>query len=211
MKKFNPTQFVAGTLLLLTSFNLHAQESHIAVLLNMVNSKLNYGTLNKSLNDYRKDVRGLQAGLSWQASVSNRFSVVSEAYFIRKGGRLQSGNPLTDVGSTLKLYSVEVPVLARVHAGRWYFNAGPYTNYILSGKSITPEATRKISFAENGNGYKRWEAGVQAGAGFQFRIKRARMAVDVRYSHGLSSISRYTDIYNRTLNVSIVAFKPLKK
>mgnify|MGYP000567782828 CR=1 FL=1 len=208
MKTSNLTSIIVIALAFFIADKASAQDSHIAVLLNMVNSNFNYGEKNRLLSDYKKDVRGLQAGLSWQAGLAENFSIVTEGYFIRKGGRLQSGNPLMNIGSTVKLYTVEVPVLARLHAGRWYFNVGPYSNYMISGKILTPESSEKISF---GNGkFKRWEAGMQAGVGFQFKIKRTKMAIDVRYSHGMTSLSKDSKLFNRTLNISVLAFKSLK-
>ena len=53
------------------------------------------------------------------------FSLVSELYFIRKGGKLKANNPLTTNESTLRLNTIELPVLARFHIGKFYMNAGP--------------------------------------------------------------------------------------
>lgn len=77
----------------------------------------------------------MQAGLSWQAGVTKNFSILTEAYFVKKGGQLKAGNSLDGVGSTLKLYTAEIPVLARIHMGGFCFNAGPYVNYIFSVKT----------------------------------------------------------------------------
>ena len=194
----------AIVLLMLVTSGAFAQESHVAILLNSVNSRLNYGSsINHSLQGYKKDLRGFQAGLSWQKGLTKNFSIVTEAYYVKKGGTLKAGNPLNGVKSTLKLYSVEVPVLARLHVNRFYFNAGPYVNYIAGGKSMSDiEESHPISFGSGG--FRRWEAGLQGGAGYQFKIKRSKLAVDVRYTHGLTSISKVDNLYNRTINVNIV-------
>ena len=81
-------------LLLITGMTSFAQSSHVAVLLNTVNSTLNYGDMNKALKPYKKEIRGIQAGMSWQAGVTDNFSIVTEAYFVKKGGILKAGNPL---------------------------------------------------------------------------------------------------------------------
>lgn len=194
---------VAMLLLLTASLASFAQESYFAVLLNNGNSRLNYGAMNSSLREYKKDVRGLQAGLSWQAGITKHFSIVTEAYYAKKGGTIVAGNPLDGVKSTLKLHTVEVPVLARLHAGRFYFNAGPYANYIFGGKTSSDlEETRSISFGAGE--FRHWEAGVQGGAGFQFGIKKTRLALDVRYTHGLTSVSKADNLYNRTININVL-------
>lgn len=214
MKKSTSIQAVtiSAFLLLLNFSQTQAQNSHVAILMNMVHSRLNYGDKNSSLQDYRKPVRGLQAGLSWQAGVTEHFSVVTEAYFVNKGGRLKSGNPLDGIGTTLKLSTMEVPILARVHAGRFYFNAGPYTNYIFSGKITSKEESEQsISLGDGQEDFKRFEAGMQTGGGVQFRIKKTKMALDIRYTHGMTSISRTDDLYNRTINITVLAFMSLKR
>ncbi len=69
---------------------------------------------------------------------------------------LKADNPLNGVKSTLKLYTAEVPVLARVHTGRFYFNAGPYGNYIFSGKqSSGEEASHPISFGAGQDSFRK--------------------------------------------------------
>ena len=44
---------------------------------------------------------------------------------MRKGGKLKANNPLTTSESTLHLNTLELPVLARFHFGKFYVNAGP--------------------------------------------------------------------------------------
>ncbi len=208
MKKLFTT---AALLLVITVTALRAQQSHIGILVNTVSSNLNYGDINGSLSGYKETVRGIRAGLSWQAGLTKNFSVVTEAYFIRKGGGLETGNPLNGVNSAIKLNTIELPVLARVHAGRFYFNAGPYANYIFSGKRTAEgEQAKSISFGSEPDDLRRWEAGFQGGAGYMFNLKKKRFAIDFRYAHGVTSISSNSDLYNRTFSISVVLLKPLK-
>jgi hypothetical protein len=202
---------VTSMLLLLTiSAPSFGQESHGAILLNMVNSRMNYGDMNGDLKGHKKDVRGLQAGLSWQAGLTKRFSIVTEAYFMTKGGTINADNPVDGIRSTLKLYTVEVPVLARFHAGRFYFNTGPYINYVVSGKELSDgERSRSIAFGPNA--FRKFGTGIQTGAGYQFRIKKTKLAIDVRYIADLTSVSANEDRYNRTLNVSLLVLRSLKR
>lgn len=201
---------IALFLSLATSLTSFSQESHGAILLNMVNSRLGYGDLNSTLRGFKKDVRGVQAGISWQSGITKRFSIVSEAYFMTKGGTVTAGNPVDGMRSTIKFHTLEVPVLARVHVGRFYFNAGPYLNYILAGKqSSDNEGSQSISFGSDH--YRKFETGFHSGVGYQFNIKKARMAFDVRYVTGITSVSRDKDIYNRTINISLLVLRSWKR
>ena len=88
---------------------------------------------NSTLADYKKSNNGIQAGASFQAGITPGFSLVSELYFMRKGGKLKANNPLTTSESSLRLNTIELPVLARFHFGKFYVNAGPSIAYNLSG------------------------------------------------------------------------------
>jgi hypothetical protein len=137
---------------------------------------------------------------------------VTEAYFVKKGGAVKADNPVDGMKSSLKLYTVEVPVLARIHVGKFYFNAGPYANYIFSGKKFSDsEGNQSISFGSAVGDFKKWEAGVQGGAGYQFSLKKTRMALDVRYTHGLTSIASDRDLFNRTINISVLVHRSWKR
>jgi hypothetical protein len=197
--------------LLATGRTSFAQGSYVAILLNTVNSTLNYGDMNSALKGFKKDIRGIQAGLSWQAGVTNNFSIVTEAYFVKKGGILKAGNPLTGGKSSLKLYTAEVPILARLHARKFYFDAGPYANYMFSGKRTAEgEGSHSLSFGQGPDAFRRWETGLQGGAGYHFTLKKARMAIDLRYTHGLTSISKGDHLYHRTINLNLLVLRSRK-
>ena len=81
--------------------------------MNVASTNLNYGGSNGTLTDYKKSANGIQAGVSFQAGITPGFSLVSELYFMRKGGKLKTNNPLTTNESSLRLNIIELPVLAR--------------------------------------------------------------------------------------------------
>jgi hypothetical protein len=145
------------------------------------------------------------------------FSVVPELYLAIKGGILKENNPLTVNKSTLRLYTIEMPVLARLHCNKLYLNAGPYVGYTLSGRMKTEgsdavsEASTKVSFGNTMNDFKRWDLGIQAGAGYNFTIKKTTLTLDARYGYGLTNISKDVERYNRLLNISLVVSRPHKK
>ena len=155
------------------------------------------------LADFKKEAKGIQAGVSFQAGITSNFSLVSEFYFMMKGGKLKADNPLNNSETTTRLYGLELPVLVRFHFGKFHANAGPSIAYNLSGtRKINGEST-DISFKNSSDGLKRFDAGVQMGGGFTFRVKQKRVALDLRYNYGLTNISQSQELHNRSFIVSI--------
>ena len=193
-----------------------AQKTYMSPILNVVNSNFNYGDANSAVKSYKKDARGIMAGATFQAGITPAFSVVAETYFVMKGATLKTENPLTVNKSTLRLYNAEIPVLARLHIKNLYVNAGPYVAYTFGGRIKTegsqtiPEKSTAVSFSNSTDGFKRWELGVQAGAGYNFRIKKRVLVLDARYGYGITNMSQDAERYNRTFTISIIAVKPWK-
>ncbi len=191
--------------------NQRVTETSLQPVLNMVSTNLHYGKSNAMLSNYRKSSFGPQVGLSFQAGITSRFSIVSQLYFVMKGGKLDSNNPLTGDKSSLRLYTLETPLLARFHFGSFYVDAGPAIAYNLCGTRKMSSTTTSVSFSKTGNSsFKRLDTGLQLGAGYMFRIKQKKLALDIRYTHGLRNISNDSEIFNRYLNVSLYIFKPWK-
>lgn len=178
-------------------------KTYLDLMVNVVSTNLNYGGANSDLSDYKKSNNGIQAGASFQAGITPSFSLVSELYFMRKGGKLKAGNPLTITESTFHLNTMELPVLARFHFGKFYLNAGPSIAYALSGDWKIDSKSTKLSFNNTTEGYKRFDAGIQAGGGVEFPFKQRRIALDIRYNYGLTNISYNKEIYNRALMISV--------
>lgn len=187
-----------------------AQKSRFNLSINTLTTNFNYGKLNSSLKDYKKDYRGLQLGFSYQAGISKSFSLVPELYFAIKGGTLKSDNPHTISKSTVRLNTIDMPVLARMHFNQFYVNAGPYIGYTLSGRmkvlgnDSVIATSAKISFGKAVNDFNRWDYGWQAGAGYNFNVKKSVLTLDVRYGYGLANVSHDLNRYNRMLNISLL-------
>jgi hypothetical protein len=130
---------------------------------------------------------------------------------VRKGGKLKVNNPLTSGESSIRLNTIELPVLARFHFGKFYVNAGPSIAYNLSGKRKIEDVSTKLSFANSTEGYKRFDAGVQMGGGVEFPFKQKRIALDIRYNYGLTNIAYNKDIHNRAVMISVHFSKAWKK
>jgi hypothetical protein len=186
-------------------------ETFFDLMITTASTNLNYGGSNSALSDYKKETKGIHAGVSFQAGITSRFSLVSELYYIRKGGELTANNPLTTKKTILRLNAFELPVLARVHFGKFYMNAGPSIAYNFSGKKKIEDVSTAISFNNSSDGFKRLDAGVQIGAGYMFPIKQKRLALDIRYCYGLTNISQDQEMFNRGLIISVHFSNPWKK
>ncbi len=193
-----------------TSFS---QTNKFSISVNSLTTNFNYGKSNSMLQAYKKNFTGLQAGISYQAGVTDAFSIVPELYFAIKGGSLTQNNPLTIGKSTLRLYTLDMPVMARVHINKLYVNAGPYASYALGGRLKTDafagnaETSATMSFNNSTTGLSRWDMGLLAGAGYNFNLKKSVMTLDARYGYGLVNISTGTERFNRMLNISLVVSK----
>lgn len=187
--------------------SVKAQTVQFDLLVNQVNSYMAYRGAEANLNNYRSNYAGLQAGFSINTSLSSRLSLVNELYWAMKGSVLKEGNPLTSAKSSLRISTLELPVLARVQFGQLYINAGPYASYLLSGRmktdayGSTGESRTSLVFGQNS--FSRWEMGLQAGAGYGFKLTKALLIVDFRYGYGLTSLSSDIERYNRTYTIGI--------
>ena len=185
-------------------------ETYFDLMITTASTNLNYGSSNSSLSDYKESVKGIHAGVSFQAGITSKFSLVSELYYIRKGGELTANNPLTNQNTILRLNAFELPVLARFHFGKFYMNAGPSIAYNFSGKRKIDDVSTAVSFNNSTDGFKRLDAGVQIGAGYMFPIKQRRLALDIRYCYGLTNISYDKEMFNRGLIISVHFSNPWK-
>ncbi|MES2279061.1 MAG: porin family protein [Bacteroidota bacterium] len=185
-------------------------KTYLDPVINLVSTNLNYGAANSALSDYKKSVLGAQIGVSFQAGITPAFSLVSELYFAMKGGKLKVGNPFITQASTIRLYAIEIPLLARFHFSEFHINAGPSIAYNFYGTRNIGDQTTDLSFNSSTNSYKRFDAGLQAGGGYTFHTKRKRIALDLRYNYGLTNISSGQEMYNRSFIVSIHVSKAWK-
>lgn len=210
MKNLVQTILVAGMVFISTYSNGQSirteserQKTYLDFFISAVGTELNYGASNKALKDFKKSAQGIQIGVSLQAGITSHFSLVPELSFIMRGGKLKANNPLTQDESTLRFYTMELPVLARLHLGKFHLNAGPSVGYNFHGTQKSDGTTTDLSFDNTIGGYKRFDAGIQAGGGLTFKIKQKRAVLDFRYCYGLTNVSYDKEIYNRSLLIRL--------
>lgn len=128
---------------------------------------------------------------------SGGFSIQPEINYTGKGTKLELAGRNLDVD----LNYIEIPVLAKYSFGIAYVNAGP---------SIGLMTDKKSAFIQNyGSEPKRFEFGVQMGAGVAFPVGIGKLVVDGRYALGLSEISKTANIKNRGIVASLGYAVPL--
>lgn len=210
MKNLVQTLFVLGMIFLHTySFGQSngpvstVPKTYLDFFISAVGTDLNYGESNSSLKDFKKSAKGVQIGISLQTGIAPHFSLVPELSFIMRGGKLKANNPLTLDESTLRFYTVEIPVLARLHLGKFHVNAGPSLGYNFYGTQKLDGTTTDLSFKNETGGYKRLDAGLQAGGRLTFKIKQKRAVLDIRYCYGLTNVSYDKEVYNRSLLIRL--------
>ncbi len=179
------------------------QKTYLDFFISAVGTDLNYGESNKAMKDFKKSAQGIQIGLSLQTTIAPHFSLVPELSFIMRGGKLKANNPLTQDESTLRFYTMEIPVLARLHLGKFHLNAGPSLGYNFYGTQKLDGSTTDLSFDNESGGFKRFDAGLQMGGGLTFKIKQKRAVLDIRYCYGLTNVSYEKEVYNRSLLIRL--------
>jgi hypothetical protein len=185
-------------------------QSHLGLLLNLVTTTIDYGQSSGNIWSNKTSSKGLQLGATFQACITSRLSLVTEFYYLRKGGRLNANSSPTGANTTLRFHTLEVPVMARVHFGKFHINAGPSLTYNLSGKLKSEGSSTSMSFNNSATGFKRFDAGLQVGGGYKFNIKKKQLVIDLRYSRGLTNLSQSQEVYSRYLNLSLQIVNPWK-
>lgn len=127
-------------------------------------------------------------------------------------------NNTTGFEYTQKLNYLELPILTHIYFGnkvRFFVNLGPKFGFLLSEDHIIndklayylaniPEGETPSFQTEHfgKKAEKKFDYGLQAGAGVEFRSKIGHFALEGRYSFGLGDIysSKKTDIFSRSAN-----------
>lgn len=193
-----------------------AQETFMDVVINYTPTGINYGNNNQELKGFKKGYWGLQAGASFQAGINEYFSLVPELYFVMKGGRLKNNNPLTGQETKIRFNTLDLPVMARLHLCNLYVNAGPVFSYNINGRIKTKAndllqgGKSNMEFGSELGTYSRWDAGWQFGMGYEFKLKKSRLLLDLRYHYGMVDIGNGADMYNRYFNMNILLSKKWK-
>jgi hypothetical protein len=204
--------FVLGSLLLISSLSLHAQQSAV-----FVKAGVNLANISVDKDGNVDDARGIasfHAGLQADLPVTKFFAIQPGVFFTGKGSKIESGNTSGDnwIRSSTKPYYIEVPVNAVIKLplgdeSSFFFGAGPYLGIGVGGKNkiegeilgVDFSRTENIKFSdddpftsgEEGSGYgvmRRFDYGLNGTVGVQSKFA----LFSVNYGLGLAKLQSGT-------------------
>lgn len=204
--------FVLGSLLLISSLSLHAQQSSV-----FVKAGVNLANISVDKDGNVDDARGIasfHAGLQADLPITKFFAIQPGVFFTGKGSKIESGNTSGDnwIRSSTRPYYIEVPVNAVIKLplgdeSSFFFGAGPYLGIGVSGKNkiegeilgVGFSRTENIKFSdddpftsgEEGSGYgimRRFDYGLNGTVGVQSKFA----LFSVNYGLGLAKLQSGT-------------------
>lgn len=204
--------FVLGSLLLISSLSLHAQQSSV-----FVKAGVNLANISVDKDGNVDDARGIasfHAGLQADLPITKFFALQPGVFFTGKGSKIESGNTSGDnwIRSSTKPYYIEVPVNAVIKLplgdeSSFFFGAGPYLGIGVGGKNkiegeilgVDFSRTENIKFSdddpftsgEEGSGYgimRRFDYGLNGTVGVQSKFA----LFSVNYGLGLAKLQSGT-------------------
>lgn len=204
--------FVLGSLLLISSLSLHAQQSSV-----FVKAGINLANISVDKDGNVDDARGIasfHAGLQADLPITKFFALQPGVFFTGKGSKIESGNTSGDnwIRSSTKPYYIEVPVNAVIKLplgdeSSFFFGAGPYLGIGVGGKNkiegeilgVDFSRTENIKFSdddpftsgEEGSGYgimRRFDYGLNGTVGVQSKFA----LFSVNYGLGLAKLQSGT-------------------
>jgi hypothetical protein len=204
--------FVLGSLLLISSLSLHAQQSSV-----FVKAGVNLANISVDKDGNVDDARGIasfHAGLQADLPITKFFALQPGVFFTGKGSKIESGNTSGDnwIRSSTRPYYIEVPVNAVIKLplgdeSSFFFGAGPYLGIGVGGKNkiegeilgVDFSRTENIKFSdddpftsgEEGSGYgvmRRFDYGLNGTVGVQSKFA----LFSVNYGLGLAKLQSGT-------------------
>ncbi len=190
-----------GILFLIISANLYAQNSDFEPRF-LVGAKggMNFFMLK---TDLRSDFVYDQApvyGLKFMYQNERRPALLAEVNLVQKGGQnffdrmYLADTSATDIGETyynLSLKYIEIPILAQISFGKKNSKirttVGPHLSYLLNQKLVFTETSLSDTLLPNSVKSK-FEFGINIGLGYAFAFPKGDIALEIRYSRGLTSL-----------------------
>jgi opacity protein-like surface antigen len=93
---------------------------------------------------------------------------------------------------------LEMPILTHINIGgkklRGLFNIGPYLGYALNRSTVTENVDtgekESSKYTFNADSDNRFDFGLMVGAGMEYRLKKGKLAAELRYVVGLGDINK---------------------
>jgi hypothetical protein len=139
---------------------------------------------------------GFSAGAFLTFGLGSFFAVQPEVLFITKGSKYSNGSGADAYRETLGLDYIEVPVLIKFFLPA----AGSFRLHLFAGPSLGFKLRARVKATFGGetevetlDNVKNRDFGLAAGVGLEHPLGRGRLTLDVRYTAGMSSMSKGTD------------------
>lgn len=208
--------FTLSLLGLLAAPTLHAQHASVGVKAGL-NASTYYGR-NVQNPQFRL---GPTAGVVVRLPLGAHLDLQPELLFEQRGAQTSHSHEYIASDMNLKytyrerslLHYVSLPVLARLHGGKWLVVAGPQLSYLVGARRREHSRVELISGAPDPavvlpeitsvwgiDDYERWEVGYVVGVGYQ---PTARFGVELRYAAGLTQVRQPFDYSNARLSEPI--------
>ena len=154
-----------------------------------------------------KSVTGFYAGGFTSIPLSENLSIEPGLYYSAKGFELSGSYSIKGIGllsaqAATRLHSsyIDMPVLLKVNLNGFQVFAGPQLSYLTNAKITTSAGISILNLITSKttitNRLNRWDAGLTAGAGYQFSNG---IRITGSYEHGLSKVDagQNTNTYNQ--------------
>ena len=150
---------------------------------------VNFSDLYTENADNSKMITGFNIGVFSKLQISDNFAFQPELYFTTKGAEVTYNNAFVNGTARFRLDYLEIPLLLVVNVtDNFNIHVGPYAAYLLSGTVKNQSNVTLFNFEDNidTRDYNRLDAGIAAGAGFDFRS----VSFGARFNYGLTKVGK---------------------
>ena len=150
---------------------------------------INFSNLSTKEADKDKMLTGFNIGVFAKMPIAHAFAIQPELYYTTKGAQVTYNSTFVNGTAKFNLNYIEMPLLLVMNvADNFNIHFGPYVAYMINGK-VTNESNATLFNFENNittEDYNRFEAGIAAGAGFDF----GAFSLGARYTYGLTKVGK---------------------
>ncbi|MCB2409543.1 porin family protein [Hymenobacter lucidus] len=122
------------------------------------------------------------AGVMLNAPITDDgfFSIQPELLYSGKGGKFSDSG----VEITNRMHYVDLPILAKINADGFIFEAGPQVGYLVA-RNYEATSTGPVVKSSTLNDYNRFDAGYVVGVGYELE---SGLGLGIRYNGGLTNV-----------------------
>lgn len=181
-------------------------------------SSVSFVGTNKNTTVDTKMLQQFHGGVAVRYITEKNLGIIGELNFSQQGWEEKFEEGI-ESKSTHKLNYLELPILTHIYFGnktRFYLNIGPKFSFLMGEKETSENVPFNGSLDEEGNvvenqygrdAEKKFDYGLVAGLGMEFRSKIGNFSLEGRYSFSFADIynSHKTDVFSRSANRVISA------